>query len=106
LRRSFVVVGYIPYLAFSGKVGSLLLAVGDENGALRFAGAVARGFSARMRIELAILLERDHVTAPATVGTERRGVEHWVVPRYTAEIEFSGWASSGRPRFPTFLRLR
>ena len=106
LRRSFVIVGYIPYFTLSGKVGSLILALGDDNGVLHFAGTVARGFSARMRIELANLLENDHVTVPSTVGGPQRGVEHWVVPRYTAEVRFLGWTSSGHLRSPMFLRLR
>ena len=106
LWQPFAVVGYIPYLALRGKIGSLLLARADESGVLRFAGAVARGLSARMRIQLAILLERDHVTVPSTIGLPRLGVERWVVPRYTAEIKFSGWGRSGDLRFPKFLRLR
>ena len=106
LRQSFVVVGYIPYLASRGKVGSLLLALDDEKGVLRFVGTVARGFSGRMRVDLATLLEGDHVTVSSTVGAPRLGVEHWVIPRYTAEVRFLGWTRSGQLRFPKFLQLR
>ena len=106
LQRSFVIAGYIPYFTLSSKVGSLILALGDDNGVLHFTGTVARGFSSRMRVELAHLLQKDHVTVTSIVGGPQRGIEHWVVPRYTAEVRFSGWTSSGHLRFPMFLRLR
>jgi ATP-dependent DNA ligase len=105
LLKSFAVIGYIPYLGFSDKVGCLLLALGDKDGVLHFAGALRWGFSGSRRIALATLLDKDRVTALSIVDAPQLGVEHWVHPRHMAEVKFSGWDRSGYPRYATFVRL-
>jgi bifunctional non-homologous end joining protein LigD len=106
LRRSFAVVGYIPFLGARGKVGCLLLALCDHDGAYHFAGTVRTGFTGSIRVQLGELLEKDHVEQSAVVDSPRLGtLERWALPRYVVEVQFAEWTRGCQVVHPTFLRL-
>jgi bifunctional non-homologous end joining protein LigD len=105
-RQPFAIVGYIPFLGARGKVGSLLLAVKDEDGAFRFAGTVRKGFTGAMRVQLGELLEKDHVQASSVIDAPQLGsLERWAIPRHVADVEFTEWAPQGLIRTPSFKGL-
>ena len=105
-RQPFAIVGYIPFLGARGKVGSLLLAFKDEDGAFRFAGTVRKGFTGAMRVQLGELLEKDHVQASPVIDAPLLGsLERWAIPRHVADVEFAEWAPQGQIRTPSFKGL-
>jgi bifunctional non-homologous end joining protein LigD len=107
LRQPFAIVGYIPFLGARGKVGSLLLALKDEDGAFRFVGAVRKGFTGAMRVQLGELLEKDHVQASPVADAPQLGtLERWAIPRHVADVEFAEWTQQGHVRAPSFQGLR
>jgi bifunctional non-homologous end joining protein LigD len=106
LRQSFAIVGYIPFFGARGKVGSLLLALSDEDGIYHFAGTVRMGFTGAMRVQLANLLEKDYVVSSPLVDAPALGnLERWAIPRHVADVEFTEWAHEGHVRHPTFRGL-
>lgn len=106
LRHPFAIVGYIPFLGARGKVGSLLVALADPNGAYHFAGAVRTGFTGAMRVQIGTLLEMNHVhEAPIVQAPPLGNLERWALPKYVAEVEFAEWVSDGTIARPSFQRL-
>ncbi|MGZ5105725.1 MAG: DNA ligase D [Usitatibacter sp.] len=105
-RQEFVVVGYTDPKGSRSGFGSLLLAVHDESGKLRYAGNVGTGFDEGLlrtiRKKLAAL---DAETSPVD-GVPRSVKGHWVKPRLVAEVSFTEWTDDGRIRHPVFHGLR
>jgi bifunctional non-homologous end joining protein LigD len=84
----------------SGGIGSLLAAVPDEDGELRYAGRVGTGFSAA---QLAAAEQRLRGLARATppvddVPAEDRSDAWWVSPSEVAEVSLAGRTRGGRLR--------
>ncbi|MEU4622007.1 non-homologous end-joining DNA ligase [Actinoplanes sp. NPDC023801] len=92
----------------TGTIGSLLLAVHDDAGRLRFAGHVGTGFTdlmlRRLHEQLAVLTR----TTPAVgdVPREHARHAHWVEPVLVGEVAFRNWTPDGRLRHPSWRGLR
>jgi bifunctional non-homologous end joining protein LigD len=105
-RQEFVVAGYTDPKASRSGFGSLLLAIHDESGKLRYAGNVGTGFDEKLLRSLKAKLASLE-TAKAPFETVPRGVKgHWVKPKLVAEVAFTEWTSDGRIRHPVFHGLR
>jgi bifunctional non-homologous end joining protein LigD len=105
-RQEFVVVGYTDPKGSRAGFGSLLLAVHEMDGTLRYAGNVGTGFDdASLRTLKAKLSALDTEKMP--LATKPKGVKaHWVKPRLVAEVSFGEWTGDGRIRHPVFHGLR
>lgn len=84
----------------SGGIGSLLVAVPDEAGELRYAGRVGTGFSATQLAETESRLRRLHRKTPPVpdVPSEDRSDAWWVTPSLVGEVSLAGRTRSGRVR--------
>ena len=106
-RQEFVIGGYTEPQGSRTGIGSLLLGVHDEQGALRYAGNVGTGFNEQRLQELASQLQALHTTAspfanPRSVGKKA----HWVEPRLVAEVAFAEWTQDAKIRHAVFKGLR
>ncbi|MDC6536584.1 non-homologous end-joining DNA ligase [Pseudomonas syringae] len=105
-RQEFVIVGFTRA---AGGIGSLLLALHDENDVLVYAGRVQSGLGSRglagLRARLAEL-RRD--TCPlAPVPAIRKGLSVvWLEPRLLCEVKFAEITTTGKVRHAVFLGLR
>ena len=93
LHQEVVVIG-----ARRGKrcIASLLVAVPDEAGQLRYAGRVGTGFSAAQLDEIGARLRRaERRTPPVEVPAEDAKDAWWVTPKHVAEVALTG-ATGGR----------
>lgn len=93
--------------ARAGTFGSLLLAVPDDSGGLRYGGRVGSGFNDETLTRLTALLTPLQVDGPAieVPQSDSRDVT-WVRPEVVGEVEFNEWTPSGRFRHPTWRGLR
>ncbi len=84
----------------SGGIGSLLAAVPDEAGELRYAGRVGTGFSAAQLAEAEQRLRGLARTTPPVddVPAEDRSDAWWVSPSEVAEVSLAGRTRAGRLR--------
>ena len=106
-HQDCVIVGWTPGKGQrESTLGSLLLAVYDDGGRLRYVGNVGTGFSQSF---LAALMEelRAHESArrPVDPVPGLRGV-HWVRPELVCEVEYQSWTDDGRLRAASFKGLR
>jgi bifunctional non-homologous end joining protein LigD len=106
-RQEFVVVGYTDPKGGRKGLGSLLLAVHDDDGELRYAGNVGSGFDHQSLLDVKKRLD----ALAADARTVQRGKEiprnaHWVRPELVAEVSFGEWTESGHARHPVFRGLR
>lgn len=93
----------------AGGIGSLLLGVPDDEGALRYAGHVGTGFTARMLDDLAARMKPlARTTSPFADDVPRAHARdaHWVSPRLVGEVIFTEWTRDGRLRHPSWRGLR
>ena len=92
-----------------GRIGSLLLGVCDDEGALHYAGHVGTGFSQRTLAELRAQLDALVVSqSPFTEAVPRehaRGAQ-WTRPELVCEVRFAEWTRDGRLRHPSYQGLR
>jgi bifunctional non-homologous end joining protein LigD len=115
-RQEFVIGGFTDRSDGSPQVGSLLLGVHDDQGALIPVGSVGTGWDRRTSEALRQLLaplETRHspfdTGAPqASARWARRstGNEHWVKPKLVAEASFAEWTPDGQIRHAVFIALR
>lgn len=106
-RQEFVIVGYTDSRGQRVGFGSLLLAVHDEDGSLRYAGNVGTGFDDRMLRDLKQRM--DALATAESALANRRGVAgrpHWIKPQLVAEVSFGEWTQSGHIRHSVFRGLR
>jgi bifunctional non-homologous end joining protein LigD len=92
-----------------GGIGSLLLGVHDEAGALVYAGHVGTGFTDRMLDDLqARLRPLARQTSPLASDVPRAQLRdaRWVSPRLVGEVAFGEWTRDGRMRHPVWRGLR
>lgn len=92
-----------------GGVGSLLLGVHDDKGALRFAGHVGTGFTDRALddiYERLWPLRRPTSPYDDAVPREHARDAHWVEPALVGEVAHGGWTREGRLRTPSWRGLR
>lgn len=108
--QEVVVIGWKPGEGRrDGTIGSLLLAVHDNGGALRYAGHVGTGFTDRMLVDLAaMLLPLRREDSPTADTVPRLHARHalWVEPRVVGEVVFTEWTRDGRMRHPAWRGLR
>ena len=86
--------------------GSLLLGVADEQGELRYVGRVASGFTdAQLGAIWKQLRALKTKSAPFPVVPDTIERAHWVKPKLTVRVHFSGWTKDGRLRRPVYAGL-
>jgi bifunctional non-homologous end joining protein LigD len=92
----------------AGTIGSLLLGVLDEPGALRFAGHVGTGFTDVMLRQLQDQLAPLARATPPVSDVPREHARHarWVEPALVGEVAFRNWTPDGRMRHPSWRGLR
>jgi bifunctional non-homologous end joining protein LigD len=105
-QQELVIVGWQASTASDRDIGSLHLAVFDDEGALRYAGKVGTGFSAKLRGSLRAQLAKDEIPKTMVKDAPRDKKAHWVKPRLVAQVAFTEWTSDHRLRHPSFLGLR
>ncbi|WP_459614117.1 DNA ligase D [Bordetella sp. 2513F-2] len=105
-RQEFVVVGYTAPKGRRQGLGALLLAVHDEQGALRYAGKVGSGFDESMLADLAQRLGKLHAPRADLAGAVPRERIQWVEPRLVVEVSFGEWTRSGHIRHAVFRGVR
>jgi bifunctional non-homologous end joining protein LigD len=111
IRQSAEVVigGWVPGSGrYRHVIGSLLVGLHDQEGALRYAGNVGTGFSDRDREALAEGL--DEISQPTSpfadpVPAEFGRYARWVEPVVAAEVSYRERTSDGRLRHPSFRRI-
>lgn len=108
--QDVVVIGWRPGQGRrAGGVGSLLVGVYDDTGALRFAGHVGTGFTDRILDETARLLADLELPRSPLSGGPPPDVErdaHWVRPELVGEVAYTQWTGDGRLRNPVWRGLR
>ncbi|HEY9281206.1 MAG TPA: DNA ligase D [Eoetvoesiella sp.] len=107
LRQEFVVGGYTDPQGSRIGIGSLLLGVHDDAGALRYAGNVGTGFNQKNLADIKQTLEALHTgKSPFSASTGIDGKAHWVKPVLLAEVSFGQWTKTGSIRHSVFHGLR
>lgn len=104
-RQEFVIVGYTAPQGAREGLGALLLAVHEDDGALRYAGKVGTGFDRQGLIALHKTLSAIHTDKKPVSGGQAKGVQ-WVKPERVAEVSFGEWTSGGHIRHSVFRGLR
>jgi len=106
-RQEFVIGGYTDPQGARPGIGSLLLGVHNDSGALRYAGNVGTGFSERVLADLGRRLQALHAPQSpfANPGAIARKA-HWVQPVLLAEVSFAEWTQEGKIRHSVFHGLR
>ncbi len=106
-RQEFVIGGYTDPKGARTGIGSLLLGVHDDEGALKYAGNVGTGFNEKTLTELLGRLEAlASDTPPFDSRTGIVGRPHWVRPELVAEVSFGEWTRGHRIRHSVFHGLR
>lgn len=106
-QQELVVIGFTAPKGSRTGLGSLLVAVRDDDGALRYAGRVGSGFSGSLLTQLRARLERSvRATAPIAPAPPAPAGTVWVSPKVVIEARFTEWTADGLLRHPTFLGVR
>lgn len=106
-RQEFVIGGYTDPRGTRSGIGSLLLGVHDESGALHYAGNVGTGFNEKALAVLSQRLRALHVPASPFANARTIGKKaHWVDPQLIAEVAFAEWTKEGRIRHSVYKGLR
>ncbi|MGB4135707.1 MAG: non-homologous end-joining DNA ligase, partial [Microbacterium sp.] len=92
----------------TGTIGSLLLAVPDAAGGLRYIGRVGTGFTDRMLHDLTTRLDPLRTDRPSAGGVPEADASDalWVRPELIGEVEFANWTPSGILRHARWRGLR
>ena len=110
LQQEVVVAGWKPGQGNrAGLIGSLLVGVYSESGALLYGGHVGTGFSdsvLRMLTRRLDALRRPDSPFDGPVPAEYAGPAVWVEPRLVIEVTFNRWTRAGRMRAPAYRGLR
>jgi bifunctional non-homologous end joining protein LigD len=110
LQQEVVVAGWKPGQGNrAGLIGSLIVGVHSDSGALLYAGHVGTGFSdpvLRMLTRLLAPLRRPGSPFDGPVPAEYAGPAVWVEPRLVIDVTFSRWTRAGRMRAPAYRGLR
>ena len=106
-RQEFVIVGFTKPKGSRSGLGALLLAVHDDDGALRYVGNVGSGFNDTTLATVSRALKAMQTDEPALkVPADAARGATWVAPTAVAEVSFSDWTSAGRIRHGVFRGLR
>lgn len=92
----------------AGTIGSLLLAVHNEQDQLVFAGHVGTGFTDVMLRQLGDQLQPLHRTTPPVPDVPREHARHahWVEPVLVGDVQFRNWTPEGRLRHSSWRGQR
>ncbi len=92
----------------AGGIGSLLMGIPDQDGALRYVGKVGTGFSDDALDQIAGVLKRlERKTSPfADIPRADARDAHWTTPSQVGEVEFAEWTGPGRLRQPSWRGWR
>ena len=105
-----VIVGWKPGAGRrAGSLGSLLLAVPDATGDLRYAGKVGTGFTDVILDELMSALQPLRTNTCAVAGSVPRAEALgavWVEPALVGEVKYVEWTPDHRLRAPSWRGLR
>jgi bifunctional non-homologous end joining protein LigD len=104
--QEFVIAGYVPSKAHSGRIGSLVVAY-HEDGALKHAGRVGTGYTGTVATALKRRLDglrAERSPFPGKEGRQRDVV--WVEPELACEVEYRTWTADGLLRQAAFKGLR
>ncbi|MBA2475607.1 MAG: DNA ligase D [Actinobacteria bacterium] len=111
-EQEFLIAGYTRGQGSrSASFGSLVLAVRDEPGGLRYVGNCGTGFGAQ-EIErlLGLLRPLERATSPFSpvpkMPKVRKADVVWVEPELVCQVEFAEWTHDGRLRAPSYRGLR
>lgn len=106
-RQEFVIGGFTDPQGTRVGLGSLLLGVHADNGALRYVGNVGTGFTDRSLADLHRKLSRLACGSNpfSNAGATPKNA-HWVQPRLLAEVSFAEWTQQGKIRHSVFHGLR
>lgn len=104
--QEFVVGGWTEPKGSRKGFGALLVGVYDKK-ALRYAGSVGTGFSAKLLGELHARLKKlERKTSPFVNAVDANAPTHWATPELVVEVRFSEWTRDGYLRQPAYLGLR
>jgi bifunctional non-homologous end joining protein LigD len=105
-----VIVGWKPGAGSrSGRIGSLLLGMYDDDGRLVYVGNVGTGFTQQMLVQLQQILEsrqRPTSSFDTPVPNPDARDAHWTEPDLVGEVEFRNWTPTARLRHPSWRGLR
>ena len=111
-EQEFVIAGFTDSTEGPDRIGSLILAVYDEDprrgGKLIYTGRTGTGFTQKLKRDLRKQLETIEIkTSPiaSTPSDMRRGA-HWVTPKFVAQVRFATWTADNLVRQAAFLGLR
>ncbi|HLS04643.1 MAG TPA: ATP-dependent DNA ligase [Actinomycetales bacterium] len=106
-HQEVAVIGWRPSEKGTG-LASVLVAVPNKDGKLRYAGRVGTGFSERDRTEIRDELEKlERETAPvADVPRDISRDAHWVRPELVGEVRFTEFTRDGALRHPAWRGWR
>ena len=104
-RQEFVIVGFTQS---STGLGSVLLAIYDDAGAVNYAGRVGSGFNARNLQSVHKALKPIVTETSALIDPGAVSVKHavWVQPTLVCEAKFAEVTRKGRIRHGVFVALR
>jgi bifunctional non-homologous end joining protein LigD len=103
-EQEAVVVGYEPGKGTHSDIGSLILAV-TEDDELRYVGEVGSGLDSRTRQKLKAELDEHGVDRPPVVNPPRLRSARWSEPRLVVRVEFSEWTHDGYLRQAAYKGL-
>jgi bifunctional non-homologous end joining protein LigD len=110
LMQEVVIAGWKPGEGGrQGAIGSLLMAVPNDDGELEYIGNVGTGFTATMLRDLKAdlkPLEVDDSPFPQPLPKAHTKDVHWVRPELVGEVTFSETTREGRLRHPSWRGLR
>ena len=105
-RQEFVIGGYLPSEKTGRGLRSLLVGY-HEDGALKYAGRVGTGFSAKMADDLKKKLDAlKAAKSPFDASVPKGKGLVWVKPELVAEVEFRAWTGEHIIRHASFQGLR
>lgn len=105
--QEVVVIGWRPGAGRrSGGIGSLLVAVGADDGSLRYAGRVGTGFTDGALRDLEVRVGERTGSPSAEVPREDARDAIWVEPLLVGEVSFTEWTPDGKLRAPSWRGLR
>lgn len=106
----FVVIGYTPGQGARERLGAVLLAKPERNGAYRYCGRVGSGFTGALLDELLRRVKHRHQPVELVQTPSRsdlRGAHPvWVEPRIVVEVNHRGITADGRVRQGSIKGMR
>jgi bifunctional non-homologous end joining protein LigD len=100
--EEFVIVGYMP--GERSRIAHLMLAT-EEDGDLRYVGAVGTGWTEAEALALMKSLDALAIREAAVEGVKAKGAV-WTAPELRAKVAYRGWTSGGELRQASFKGLR